>query len=270
VSKDTSGKHKELYAQRKAADAQRKKEIEQLTGLTFSNAPGSDKLWRAIDEQIRKVGGPAEIKKRTGLKPIGEDEPAYPLECSAEFHFARFTGMGATLAPLVYGVMMHVAKTDGVWWMSMQKLARYLGQNRDEVIYAAVDLLVKAGFLKVAKRELGAATHYEVVGHKEWAAKYPGYCICKEEKFPWPSDSDEAPLGVKLYAITGMKYFENVLKGWRKTGLTDEEICACMKRFIRTDGFAGSHAERRKAFGLFLRDHADALEESNNLPRKAG
>jgi len=257
----TSGEHKELYAQRRAADEQRKKEIEQLTGITFGDGPGNDKLWRVIDEQMRGVGGPAEIKKRTGLRPIGEDEPSYSLECSAEFHFARFTGAGAKLAPLVYGVMMHVAKTDGEWWMSMQKLARYLGtENNDDILYAAVDLLVKAGFLETIKPETGRPTRYAVVGHKDWAEKYPGYCIRKEESFPWPNESDVAALGVKLYAITGMKYFENVLVGWRKIGLPDEEICDHMKRFIRTPEFEGTHAQRRKAFGQFLRAHADSKD----------
>jgi hypothetical protein len=40
-----------------------------------------------------------------------DDDKSYsPIECCAEFHFARFTGKGSTLAETLYHISFHLAK----------------------------------------------------------------------------------------------------------------------------------------------------------------
>jgi hypothetical protein len=179
------------------------------------------------------------------VNPENQDSP---FHCSAEWHFARFTGDGAALAPLVYNMMFHVAGESGNFAASAVKIAKYLNVT-DRYIYDAVGLLVAAGFLQVIEEEKGKPTQYRPVAHKEWAEKHPGYCTTKIEKlFP-----DEDPLGKKLFGILGgVKCYPNWLKGLRNTGATDEQIEQSGKAFMEQDKGSGSRG-RWKRFQDYVR-----------------
>jgi hypothetical protein len=193
--------------------------------------------------------------QRAGLRCVPEDEVA-PYHCSSEWHFARFTGDGASLAPLVYGVMFHLASKSGDAFPSVQKLGRYLNVN-DDYLYAAAGVLVIAGWLEVLESEQGKTVHYRPVGHEEWAKKHPGFCIHKDE-LPY-HDMDE--LGRALYGILGgEKYHPNVLKGLRNTGVTDAGIKLAAVQFMKTDHGNGGGKDRRKRFQAYLREHAASFK----------
>lgn len=187
-------------------------------------------------------------QSRTGLRKVNPENQDSPFHCSAEWHFARFTGDGAALAPLVYNMMFHVAGESGNFAASAVKIAKYLNVT-DRYVYDAVGVLVAAGFLQVIEEELGKPTQYRPIAHKEWAEKHPGFCTKKIEKlFP-----DEDPLGPKLFGILGgEKYFPNLLKGLRNTGATDEQIEQSAKDFMEHDKGNGSRS-RRKRFQDHLR-----------------
>jgi hypothetical protein len=185
---------------------------------------------------------------RTGLRRVNPDNQDSPFHCSAEWHFARFTGDGASLAPLVYNVVFRIAGDSGNFAASAAKIAQYLNVNV-RYVFDAANLLVASGFFQVIEAEQGKPTKYKPVGHAEWVEKHPGYCTKKIEKlFP-----DEDELGKKLYGILGgEKYFPNLLKGLRNTGATDEQIEQAGKDFMERDKGNGSRG-RRKRFQDHLR-----------------
>jgi hypothetical protein len=185
---------------------------------------------------------------RTGLRRVNPENQDSPFHCSAEWHFARFTGDGSSLAPLVYNIVFRIAGESGNFAASAEKIAKYLNVNV-RYVYDAANLLVAAGFFQVIEAEQGKPSQYRPVGHKEWADKHPGYCTTKIEKlFP-----DEDELGKKLFGILGgEKYFPNTLKGLRNTGATDEQIEQSGKDFMMQDKGNGSKG-RRKRFQDYLR-----------------
>ena len=142
--------------------------------------------------------------KRTGLR-FGNTE-TYPIECSAEYHFARMTGKGSTLVPLLYGVVFHIAKESKSFFVELSKVTKYLNVGDPDLIYSAARLLVKSGFFEVWDRKLGQATAYRPVGHKEWSERWKRFDLCckKEDKpFPYIEDTEAQLLGRKLSAIFG-------------------------------------------------------------------
>lgn len=190
-----------------------------------------------------------EDAQHTGLRKIDRAEEDSAIECSAEYHFARFTGDGASVAPLIYQIAFHLSHKSKVFNVSAQNLATYLNVNADYV-YAAIRLLVNSWFLEPIEAEPGQPVKYRPVGHKEWARRNPGYCTLMFKNHG--SDGDE--LGRQLYGILGGEhFFTNVLAGFRKTDLSDAEICDHAKRFFQEDKGKGSGKERRKRFGEYLK-----------------
>jgi hypothetical protein len=222
-----------------------------------TDKPLPPKLRKALLEQIGVNEfpdlflRPLHDAQRTGRRHVPEDEVA-PYHCSSEWHFARFMGDGARVAPLVYGIMFHLGSKSNDAFPSIQKLARYFNVN-DDYLYAAVNLLVIAGFLEVLESEQGKTVHYRPVGHEEWAGKHPGFCVHKDELYF--SKGDE--LGRALYGILGgEKYHPNILKGLRNTGVTDAGIKLAAVQFMKTDHGNGGGKDRRKRFQAYLREHA--------------
>jgi len=188
---------------------------------------------------------------RTGLRSIKADDEDSPLHCSSEYHFARMSGEGSTLVPLLYGVSFHLAKESKTFNLSLQKLGRFLNVKKGDYIYAAAHLLLASGFWEMIEAESGKPVMYRPVGHAEWAQKHPGFCTSKIE-FPY-SDGDE--LGRALHGILGgEKFFPNVLQGLRNTGATDEQIKEAARKFIVEDANKGSGKERRKRFQKYLEE----------------
>jgi hypothetical protein len=213
--------------------------VEDLTGITFPFVFAS-----MVHDAVR-----------TGLRVTDKEEEenyGYPVHCNAEYHFARMTGPGSDLVPLLYGVSMHVGYESKNFWVTLQPLARFLGV-KEETLYAAADLLVASGFWEVIERSPNKATKYRPLGHKDWAHKcgtieWNGepvgkHCAVKAA-FPFKEDSAEYELGQKLYGITGEKYYKGVLTGWLKLAPVPE-LLSWAKDFMVGDAGAGTGIQRR-------------------------
>ena len=231
---------------------------ERLTNEGWKPSPGPDydpdkgafpeQLLRGIDDA-----------RRTGLRATNPEEEDSPVQCNAEWHFARLTGEGSKIAPLIYGTAMRVAGDGGTWSLSAQKIAKFLNVEKDDYVYAAIDLLVTAGFFEVIEETLGRPTKYRPMGHRQWAAKHPGFCTAKHE-FPFQDETTLAALGRKLHGILGGEtFFTSVLINFCKTGLTPDEICQHARQFLELDKGQGGGKERRKRFGAYLREQAASL-----------
>ena len=235
-----------------------KGEIEQVTGITFSGDLG-EQLASAVNDAIL-----------TGARKVNAADEDSPIECCAEWHFARFRGTGKNLVPLLYGISFHLAKESGAFYLSMNKVAKYLGLDRDD-LYPAANLLVASGFWQKIESEIGKAVKYRPVGHKEWAQLHQGRCTKKLEMGFTQDDEELALLGRNLHAIFGgEKFFPEVLKGYRRDAafgnaagiaLSDDEICQQAKKFFALDKGKGGGKERRKRFAQYLRDYARQINE---------
>lgn len=185
---------------------------------------------------------------RTGLRRVDAEKEDSALHCSAEWHFARFKGDGATLAPLLYALSFKVAHESKNFEVSGQNLAKYFNVD-DKYLYSAVHLLVASWFWIPTERVKGKPTKYRPVSHKEWEEKHTGFCTRKiEHLFP-----DEDSLGSALFGCGLGKYFPNVLKGLRNTGATDDAIVEAAKQFMAADGGRGDRG-RRQRFQAYLRE----------------
>lgn len=228
--------------------------VQELTGITFSGDLG-DQLASAVNDALI-----------TGARTVDADKEDSPIECNAEWHFARYSGTGATLVPLVYHISWHLAGESGCFFLSVQKLAKYL-VAKDDNVYAAVHLLETDGFWELIEALPGKPKRYRPVGHKEWSEKHPNRCTKKVE-FPHAADDEQlAEFGRKLYGILGgLQFFPNILRGYRKAagGLTDDEICDAAKRFLEDDAdFYSSDVVRRKRFKEFLKaEYGQSPDES--------
>src|SRR5579859_5224818 len=82
------------------------KHVAAITGTTLHHS-----LAAAVEDALR-----------TGLKQTNkeqEEENGFRLHCNAEYHFARFTGDGATVAPLLYSISFHLAGDSKNFFISM-------------------------------------------------------------------------------------------------------------------------------------------------------
>jgi hypothetical protein len=224
-----------------------REKAKQLTGIDFSGAFG-DQLAGALNDAVR-VGAGRLTKE--------DDLPAY---CCAEFHFAKYSGPGSTLVPYLWGIAWHLAKHSNSFHLSLEKLAPVL-HTKEELLYAAADLLVTDGFWKVTESKNGKPVNYSPVSHTEWAQKHPGRCGEKIVIEYAETGSELYLLGRKLGAVLGGERFhKNVLLGVRAAApnrSTPDEICAHAKRFMALDKGKGSGKERRKRFLEYLREQPE-------------
>ena len=107
----------------------------------------------------------------TGLRHIDGEKEDSPLHCSAEWHFARFKGDGASLAPLLYALSFKVAHESENFEVSGQKLAKYFNVD-DKYLYSAIHLLVASWFWIPTEVAKGKPTKYRPISHKEWEKKH--------------------------------------------------------------------------------------------------
>lgn len=229
-------------------------EIQKVTGISFTGDLG-EMMARRVHDAIH-----------TGERTVDPDKEDSPIHCCAEWHFARFSGPGATLVPLLYQISFHLAHESGNFFLSGQKVARYLGAKPAN-IYAAAHLLVASGFWKKIEAELGKVVKYSPVGHQAWAEMHPGRCTQKLEMNFTQDDEELAALGRNLYAIMGgEQFFPHVLLGIRKAadGYSDQQICELAKQFMDSDNGKGDGKARRKRFVAFLRT-LDGPESSNGV-----
>ncbi|MGA8490398.1 MAG: hypothetical protein WB711_08260 [Terriglobales bacterium] len=219
----------------------------QLTGIDFEGDFGLQ-LAGAVTDAVR-VGAGRLTKE--------DDLPAY---CCSEFHFAQYSGPGSTLVPLLYGISFHLSKLSGSFHLALDKLKPVL-HTKDDLIYAAADLLVTDGFWIVTESENGKPVKYKPVGHTEWAQRHPGRCGEKIVIEYADSGSELYLLGKRLGSVLGgEKFHKNVLLGVQNAApnkATSDEICAHAKKFMALDKGNGSGKERRKRFIEYLREQPE-------------
>lgn len=167
--------------------------------------------------------------------------------CSAEWHFARLTGKGATLAAIIYSHSLRLSKKSSVFSASVPRLAAYFGVD-ERTVRKAIRALVALGFFEIARQEAGVSVNYRPVHHRDWSVKYPGRCTEKLE-MPW-ADEQQDTLGPELHAISGHRFtvFPNFIKAMRKTGHSDASIRGHFRTYVQQtlptgkqwrNGFAG-------------------------------
>jgi hypothetical protein len=156
--------------------------------------------------------------------------------CTAEWHFSRFTGHGATLAPIIYDFAFHLTKPPQkpYFYASTPNLAEYFGVD-EKTVRKALRLLAKSGFFELVRAMPGRTNQYRPVRHPEWQKKYPERCIQRLQV----TYGDEDPLGPVLYAASGSNFKvlgANVLKSMRNTGHSDDAIATHFNNFLETEG----------------------------------
>ncbi len=207
--------------------------IRELTGTDMPDW-AAQAVWDAMRAGIRTTDKQA------------EEAQGYRLNCCAEYHFARMSGDGASLVPLLYNISFHLAGDSQNFHLPVRHVAKFLDTSEDYV-YAAANLLVVSGFWEVIERRDGRATMYRPVGHKEWAEKRGAkYCTVKAE-FPFKDETESAKLGAKLFGITGEgNFYDDVLTGWLKLG-TSEQLQEWAIEFMKTDADKGKGRKKRLA-----------------------
>jgi len=219
----------------------------QLTGIDFEGDFGLQMAGTVVDA----------VRVGAGQLTVQDDLPSY---CCAEFHFAQYSGPGSTLVPLLYGISFHLSKESNSFHLALDKLVPVL-HTKDDLVYAAADLLVTDGFWIVTESENGKPVKYRPVRHTEWAQQHPGRCGEKIVIEYADTGSELYLLGRRLFAVLGgEKFHKNILLGVRNavsSRTTDDEICAHAKKFMALDKGKGSGKERRKRFIEYLREQPE-------------
>jgi hypothetical protein len=152
------------------------------------------------------------------------------LHCSSEWHLVRFDHQ---CAGIIYSHALRLTQESENYYCSIPQMAHYF--NKDErTIASAFHELEAHGFFEVIRHENGKAVNYRPIAHHAWAESDDHRRQCVEKlKMSWDGEGD--PLGRALYAISGEQvkfFFPNVLKSFRKHGLTDEDIIGAWKQFL--------------------------------------
>jgi|SRR3984885_834008 len=159
--------------------------------------------------------------------------------CCTERHL-----VDSGLALAIYGKLHQLCygnEGGGVYFTTLEPLADFFAKPYGS-IWRAVQALRKLGFLERVDTKLSNGWQertfrfhtksYRIVKHTEWAEKHPGKCY-QALTMPWESHGD--PLARKLYVISegNVVWYENMLKGLRRTGRTDDEIESDWRSFIK-------------------------------------
>jgi hypothetical protein len=133
----------------------------------------------------------------------------------------------------------------------------------------------------------GKAVEYKPLSHDDWvtnayAEMKPGCSsradaeCCQKAHMPW-DDEEQDQLGKDLYAVTGgVKFFPNVLEGWRRLGLNDREIVEAAKHFMELPNTAAHTHDQTsrisprcqakvKAFRHAFGDHLRKVKSCNKV-----
>jgi hypothetical protein len=172
------------------------------------------------------------------------------FHCSAEWHFAQFTGRGASHAVLIHSLALHVAGKSGVFAASVPTLAAYFKAD-ERSIRKALHMLEASGFVELISQHPGESVKYRPIRHRDWEATHPGRCTAKAVV------AEGDTLGVELHAISGGRFkpYPNLVKAMRKTGHSAEQIKQHFRTFATQEnpvgrkwtGFAGHFLKYLKA-----------------------
>ncbi len=85
-----------------------------------------------------------------------------------------------------------------------------------------------------SSNETFKSKNYRIVKHEEWAAKHKDKCYLAEP-MTWDKDPKDA-LALALYRESQgkVKWYPNILKGLRSTGLIDSEIVVAWCQWVKS------------------------------------
>lgn len=150
-----------------------------------------------------------------------------PFHCCAEFHLqdmsSRFT------APL-YSWGRRLSVNSECFFPSIGTIAKFFNRDRTTVLRAIQDL-ARSGWAEVVQKEPGKPVAYRFIDHDDWAEKYPGHCVEKDD-MPWEGEGDL--LGRALYAASGgqARFLPHQMDGLRKSGFSDQQIASEFRIFL--------------------------------------
>ena len=157
----------------------------------------------------------------------------YAFECSEHFHLATLCPSAA----YIYGLAYKLTKQGKeLLFPSAASLADYFACSED-TIRRGLKALVGLGFLELTQADPFQTNVYRVLSHTEWAKEHPEQC-CTRLKFPYTDEGD--PLGQRLYLATGgrVRFQQFQVDGYRKLGLSDDEILVRFGKFWGEKGHA--------------------------------
>jgi hypothetical protein len=189
------------------------------------------------------------------------------LKCCSARHLVK-----SGLALAIYdklSQLCHGNDGKGEYFGGLEGLAKFFRVPYNSV-WRAFKYLRAAGFLIVTDTEFANGWQerhfkfkrktYRVILHTEWAETHPGQCEV-ELVMPWDGLGDL--LAQRLFRASGGKtrWFENMLKSLRRTGLSDDEIVARWEGFIaeRKNGTPLYDGQWHSMRGLFLRQMKELI-----------
>jgi hypothetical protein len=150
--------------------------------------------------------------------------------------------MSSKLAAALYSWAWKLAKKTGVFSASAENVAEYFGVHRNTA-QAALDELAWKGFFRMLECERFKPNVDELVDHRAWAKRHPHRCVGKIS-YHYTASGD--PLGKQLHAISGQRarFLPNQVTGLRNLGLTDEQIEAEWREFMKESDYTGKQWKR--------------------------
>jgi len=194
------------------------------------------------------------------------------FHCGSVYHLVRISGRGSSYIFPLYDMSMRIGYASGRFFPRMTELSEYLNCH-PKLLYCAADKLVASGFWKVLTAVRGKAVEYKPISHEDWVKNaydqiQPGCTsraeleCCQKAHMPW-DDEEQDQLGKDLYAVTGgVKFFPNVLKGWRRLGLDDREIVEAAKHFMELPNTAAHTRDRENLSDRLLQTKGRAFRNA--------
>lgn len=166
------------------------------------------------------------------------------FHCCAEWHLRQSDSVAVLC---VYHNAYRLSRNSGVYSAAQGTVAKFFSMNRSTVAQAT-KWLVDHGFFELISsgKENWESNTYRVLGHREWAAKYPGHC-CEKISFGW----EQTELGKQLYAASGqrVKFKQFEIQNYRSLGLANEIVLDSFTIFRDENPWLFEHKRFRKRVG---------------------
>jgi hypothetical protein len=149
---------------------------------------------------------------RAGLKQTNietEHEKGYRLHCNAEYHFARFTGEGATLAPLLYASPFTSRKTAAISSYLCASL-RGISMPKRRLCMQRRTCSLSRNFGRCLRNEMAAPLDTSPLVTR-MGRTHEGAILHRQVRISIPRKQSANRVGRRLYGITGEKFFDDVI-----------------------------------------------------------
>jgi hypothetical protein len=200
--------------------------------------------WKGINPYNRRRGEFSE-PALTDTEPLKETAVC----CDYYRHIEKLSPK-SPLPLSLYCLIARVSNQSERFGVSLCDVAEYFGVD-EKNLRVAKDKLVDAGWLIVVSEVLGKPTVFRAVTHDEWI-KNPKNALTCCTKRSFNGDASDM-LAKKIKSAIGLSVFKNVLKKWRASGFTDDEIYVLVRWRIHQEGETGwREAGRIKRIGKMM------------------